>query len=542
MVVLNFAAPSEVAAGATSTFSLLYTNSSTVALRNASLMVTLPADVFLVGQPQGEQTETVSLGDIAAGSSGKQDFTLLSTAEAGSIVQVSSTLSYTTDASPSKSFSASNIGSIAVGAPIIELAISTPANVFAGQNFTTKISYKNTTGQTIDGVEITMQYPQGFSFAQATPTPILPGDTSWNIGSLAAGAQGTILIAGNVTGENTALYSISGSATESVSGGSYTVTAEAANVAITAPPLMIGAVLNDDPSYVAGLNDSLDYRIMYANTTDTTFQNVVVTATLEGGMFDLTSVQSNAAFNSRTNTLTWYVANTPALAAVTPGTSSSLDIKLKTESSFPITSATDKDFTLGLHLTINSPTVPAGTVATSTSASADVVNKVGGVVAVNTVGYRYETGQAIENSGPYPPQVNQQTTYTIHWLVTNYSTDVKNVNVSAYLQSGASCTGEVTSTIASVPVCDLGTGEVTWTIPSLSAGTGVIGAPAEAVFQVANVPAVTQLGQAVPLLGETSLTATDGFTGATLSASANSIDTSIPEDGAVTTNNRNVTQ
>ena len=72
-------------------------------------------------------------------------------------------------------------------------------------------------------------------------------------------------------------------------------------------------------------------------------------------MFDFTSVQSNAAFNSRTDTLTWYMANTPALAAVTPGTSRTLDFKLKTKSSFPITSATDKDFTLGLHLTINSP-------------------------------------------------------------------------------------------------------------------------------------------------------------------------------------------
>jgi hypothetical protein len=300
--------------------------------------------------------------------------------------------------------------------------------------------------------------------------------------------------------------------------------------------------VNNSPGYIAKLNDFLDYKITYTNLSNTTFQDVAITAALSGAMFDLSSVQSDAAFNSRNNTLTWYTANTPELASIVPGATGSVDLRVKTKSSFKISSAADKNFALGLHLTVSSPTVPAGTSASSTSASADVTNKVGGVVAIGAIGYRYETGQAIKNSGPYPPKVNQETTYTIHWRVTNYSTNVESVNISAYLQSGTLCTGRVTSTISAVPVCNQATGAVTWTIPSISAGTGVLGAPIEAVFQVENAPAVNQLGQIVTLLGKTSLTATDEFTGAALAASADPVRTDIPDDKAVTATERNVTQ
>ncbi len=541
-VSLDFAAPSEVATGDPFALSVLYTNSSTVPLRNASLVVALPSGVFFSGQPASQQTETIALGDIAAGYSGEENVALLAAASASNVVQVSSTLSYVTDASRGVSFSTSNKTSFAVGAPVVSLAISAPTNVFAGQNFTSVVSYKNVTAHPIDGVSIAMQYPQGFVFSSAAPTPAFPGNSIWNIGSLAQGAGGTITITGAVSGKSTALYSLSGTASEAVGSSSYTIAAQAANIAITASPLAVSAVLNNQPNYIAQLGDNLDYTITYANTSNITFKNVVVTAALSGAMFDLKSVQSNAAFNSNTNTLTWYAANTPALASVAPGTTGTLDLRVNTKTAFPIATAADKNFALGLHLGINSLTVPAGTAATSTAASSNVSNKMGGVIAISAVGYRYEPTVAIKNSGPYPPKVNQPTTYTIHWNVKNYSTDASNVTVSAYLQSGTTCTGEIVSNVSVQPSCDPSTGEVTWTIPGVAAGTGIIGAPVEAVFQVENTPAVNQIGQTITLLGKTSVTATDNFTGATLSASADPVGTDLPNDPAVTAVNRDVTQ
>ena len=541
-VGLDAVAPSAVIAGNPFVFSVLYINSSTVTLRNASLAIALPDNVFFSGEPQSERVKTISLGDVAAGFSGSQDFTILAATAPGSVMQVSSTLSYATDASHGALFGTSYEAGIAVSAATIGLTISAPANVFAGQDFTTTVFYKNTTGSPVDGAKITMQYPSGFTFTESSPTPAFPGNTVWNLGTLAPGASGTIVITGNMAGQSTALYSLAGTASEDVSGVSYAIAASAANIAITAAPLTIGATLNNDPNYIAGLNDYLDYEITYANLSNFAFDNVAITAVLQGVMFDPSSVQSDASFNSRTGTLTWYPANTPELAAIEPGASGSVELKIKTRTSFPIASSADKDFTLGLHLAINSPTVPPNTAATSTSAFGDVTNKVGGVVALAAVGYRYETGVKIVNTGPYPPTVDQTTMYTIHWRLTDYSTDLSNVSMSAYLQSGTTCTGKIMSTISAMPVCNPETGEVTWNIPAVAAGTGVLSAPVEAVFQVENTPAVNQFQETIPLLGKTSLTATDNFTNRTLQASADPVGTDIPNDPNVTVTSRTVTE
>ena len=187
MVTLNFARAERGCRWSHIYLFPLYTNSSTVALRNASLMVTLPADVFLVGQPQGERRpRRFPLGisrRVVPGNKILRFFRRPRRERLGGELDV---ILYDR-CFPSASFPRRIQGVSLLGRDI-ELAVSAPANVFSGQNFTTQISYRNTTGQRVDGAQITMQYPQGFAFAEASPTPVFPGDTVWNIGTLAAGA------------------------------------------------------------------------------------------------------------------------------------------------------------------------------------------------------------------------------------------------------------------------------------------------------------------------------------------------------------------
>jgi hypothetical protein len=91
-----------------------------------------------------------------------------------------------------------------------------------------------------------------------------------------------------------------------------------------------------------------------------------------------------------------------------------------------------------------------------------------------------------------------------------------------------------------LPNCDPATGQVTWTIPSVPATTGVVSDPAEAVFQVVNTPAVNQVGTNVVLLGPATFTATDEFTSSTVSETAPAVDTSLPQDKTKTSGSRQV--
>ena len=83
--------------------------------------------------------------------------------------------------------------------------------------------------------------------------------------------------------------------------------------------------------------------------------------------------------------------------------------------------------------------------------------------------------------------------------------------VSASLQSGTTCTGVIKSNMPTAPICDSGTGMVTWAIPTVPATTGITGPPAEAIFQVENTPAVNQVGNTVTLLGGSTLQATEPY-------------------------------
>jgi hypothetical protein len=270
-----------------------------------------------------------------------------------------------------------------------------------------------------------------------------------------------------------------------------------------------------------------------------TLASVNITANLVGQMYDFASLQTNGSFNSKTDTITWVAANAPALASVAPGQSGSVTFSIKTKNSFPIKLPSDKNYTLNLSGTVQSPTVLPNTSGTSTISVVTAQNKIAGAIALTAKGYW--------QSGPYPPKVDQPTMYTIDWAITNYSTDAQNIIVSAYLQSGASFIGETTSsTTASssvpAPVYNPGTGLITWTIPSIAAGTGIVDAPVSTSFTVSNTPAVNQVGSDITLLGATSLSATDAFTGGAFSVTTNPLTTALPDDKTLGTGLHQVTQ
>ncbi|MGD1003658.1 MAG: hypothetical protein ABR884_03745, partial [Minisyncoccia bacterium] len=179
------------------------------------------------------------------------------------------------------------------------------------------------------------------------------------------------------------------------------------------------------------------------------------------------------------------------------------------------------------------PTVIPNAAGTNTTSVTALTSKVGGEITLAANGYYKEASSSIVNTGPYPPAVNQPTEYTIHWDIANYATDATSVTVSAYLQSGTTFIGAATSTglaSTSLPTYNAGTGEVTWTTPFIPATTGVIGPPVTAIFQVRNTPAVNQVRQTVTLMGPTTLTATDVYTGAAVTVTAPAITTQLPND------------
>jgi uncharacterized repeat protein (TIGR01451 family) len=531
-VTVSFDKPDQVYVGDPFTFSVLLSNNSQSIIRNANIELVLPDGFYFVGQSSDTRAMPESVGDINIGDVvPKQDFHIISTGQQNSVGRIVVKVIYQSDSTGKTQFETDNSADVINGSPALGINFILPQNVFSGQSFPMVINYKNNTSHDIPNATLQLSYPSTFIFLTSTLAPILSNGNSWNIGTVKAFQTGSITITGILSGPSNTSYPFSGSISSNISGSNYTFDNESANVSIAQSPLSISISLNNTSTYIGSLGDYLGYTLTYQNNSNIALQNVVIQAILQGNMYDFSNFTSNGSLNSLTNTVTWSQANDSDLALLNPGQSGSVQMGLNIKKSFPTNGG--KNYKLKVQATITSPTIPQNTSASSTIGMASLQNKIGGLINITSNGYRNDLGSGITNNGPYPPQVNQQTQYTIHWKITNYSTDVSNVTVSAYLQPGSVWTGQVKSNINILPTYDSTTGLVTWVIPGLSAGVGVNSPQAEAVFQIANTPSVNQVGQQVTLIGQTNLTALDTFTGQQLQSSADQVTSYLGNDSSV---------
>jgi len=148
-------------------------------------------------------------------------------------------------------------------------------------------------------------------------------------------------------------------------------------------------------------------------------------------MFDFSTLDTDASYRSLDNTLVWNASNAPDLALIPAGGSGSVDFDIRVKNSYPIKRLNDKNFTLGILAEIESPTVPYFVAAKKTVNSLKLETKVTGQVKVDAKAYFRDATAGILNEGPFPPKVNRATNFTVHWLITNYGTDISGIEVKA---------------------------------------------------------------------------------------------------------------
>ncbi len=541
--------PANIFVGDQFDLSITLTNNSGSAMQNASVAIVLPSGVVSTDSPS-QRVITQPLNTIDPGAVSHKDFHLVATSGANTVFHITAKVIYNADGSSAQFENDGGID-IPLGQPAVTASVSAPASVFSGQNFPIVVNYINNTDHVIPNMSIAMQYPPGFTFSNASSSLTPNGNSSWSMGAIPAQGSGAITINGDIVGPSGGSYSMGATILEVIGNQPYTIVNPTANVALAESPLSLALSANNSQSYVSKTGDSLNYVLTFTNNATIAFQNIVISAKLAGSMFDFSSLTSNGSFNSVADTITWNGAASPQLLSLAPGQSGSVNFYIRTKSAFPIRLLSDKNYSVSVSARLQSPTVPPGTAASSTISIANLTTKLGGSIVLAAKAYHREPtagvggslgASGIANAGPYPPKVNQPTQYTIHWLLTNYATDADNVTLSAYLQSGTTCTGKLLAPASTTLACNPGNGQVTWQIPVVAATTGISGKPLEAVFQVTNTPAVNQIGQMVTLVGPATLSATDGFTSSTMQSSVGPITTALPDDASVSTNNRGVTQ
>ena len=509
-------------------------------LKGAKLSLTLPPTIVAVGADTGKTIVTRTIGDMGAGSVNSEKISLIAVSGESTLQELSITGSYQLSPGGSR-FEKTKASTVPINSSGILFDIKTPKEVFSGEEFEIDVTYKNTSDTAFPDARLTLTSPPAFTKTSATPQPD-SGTGVWQIGSISPGSEGSFIVKGKLEGPASSFFEFHTMLESNVLGTFYTVSEKSAAITVATSPLLLNVTVNGAANYVANLNEDLGYSLSYSNTTNTALQDVVVRARLSGSLFDLATVSGGAFLRAADDTLIWNTANVPELASLAPGVSGHVDFRIKTRPAYPIQRAGDKNFTLKVAAEIESPTIPQFVGATKTSTRVDNEVKIAGAINVNAKALFRDAVSGIVNHGPFPPKVGQATQFTIHWILTNFATDVEKVEVRSFLGGNVRVVGTPTSNVGTTPVYNDRTQEIIWDINRLSATQGVIDPHPEAVFQVELTPSVIQVGTSPTLVQGTSATANDLFTGKVLQASDNVLTTELSDDPTIVSGNTQVVQ
>lgn len=540
-VSLDFTRPGDVFIGKPFTLAVSYSNSSDQVLKNAKFSIILPSEISFLGKPPDQRVLEEPIGDVGPGSITPETLNLIALGGTQSFKQITAKLRYNLVNSQNIQFESSKTFDLSLGLPAVSLTVAVPQSANSGENFDAKIKLQNNTGEDIKNIKLKLSYPPVFNFLKADKDGAV-NNQEWTFSALDKGQTDGVIVNGNLLGADLARYQFGASLSADYMGQTYAIDNQNADIAISPSPLSLSLKINgsDPASYMARAGDDINYQVIYKNNSSVPLSNLKLTAGMVGEMFDFSTISANAIFNSITNVLTWTQQNASDLAVLASGEERAISFRIKLKESFPIRRLGDKNFSLKLNLSLESPTVPPGVAAQKTVTISQAETKITGQADVKAIGYFYDAASGILNKGPYPPTANQKTQYSIHWKVTNYSTDITGAVVSATVAPGVNFTGQVKSNSDTKPTFDQATGLITWNLGSVPATKGILSPAFEAIFQIEYTPSNLQIGQEVTLLGETKLDAQDAFTGRAMMALSPSITSFLKEDPKISATDRGV--
>lgn len=515
-ITFAFLGPDEAKAGEVKEFHFVLNNDSRVSLQEVTIEIKLPEGVIAVEHPE-QSILLYDLGEAVPQFSKDEVINLLITGEPKTVKNIQATLRYRPK-TISSVFEKEEIKTVLISGSSFRLELVTPNQVFAEQSFPLEINWENLSNYTFDNIEIRAEWPAGFIFQESNPeiSPEVSGYNEWSLGELSSASHGKIIIKGFITGQPSQTKRIIlhlGMLKENIF---LPLAKTEGYVTLIRNPLLISSLVNGEIVHNADLGETLNFVINYQNNYSAALRTLTVNAVFSGDVFDFSTLKAAAGvFSSRLNTLTWSGTRVPQLYALNPGEQGSLQFSVKLKKDWPMKSQAQKNIVLEVRTTIESSNIPEG-LEVSELPRAATLNTIkinsGSEVVIGS--YFRDAPSGIANSGKLPLKANEPTDFTIHWKLVNSFNALKDITVKTTLPLWAGFTGQISGDYGqNPPYYDSATQEVSWTLDSIPAGSGVLTKASEAIFQIKITPSSSQVNQEIDLISQTIFTATDAFTG-----------------------------
>jgi Domain of unknown function DUF11 len=511
---LTIQGPTTIAGGDTVPLKLTIVNKNPVAIDNAVIQIDFPESTRNASNTlEAYPRYTENLGRIESGETVTRSLRAVLFGGAGQTVTLPAAFSYTTTGT-NANFKKKASYTLGISTTPLELSLNTLSETVSGKPITFSLTVRSNATLPLENVVLAGTFPFGFS---VTSSSVPLTGSSFLLGTMAPGSSKTVTLTGVLSGqeqeERVFHFDVGTAKSRTDTALAVTYMKQEAAITLTAPFINTTLVINGDssPTPILKAGVSQNVTLSYANTLSTAVNNLTVAVTIAGSAVDYESIRSTQGFyRSGDRTIVFSQDRDPSLANFAPGASGVGSFSFKTLSS------TGSSPTVTFTVSVAGTRVGQSNVPEQVQASLSRIAKVitGVVLSADAL---YSTG-SIPNTGPIPPQPDQQTSYTIRWTVRNPGSAVADGSVTATLPSYVTYTNK-TSGSGSL-VYDPSARKLTWKMGELPQG-----GTAQTDFQIVLTPSTSQIGNSPMLISTSNFSGHDRFAGIPVQATANPVDT-----------------
>jgi len=511
-VKLEIEGPNQVSVGDEVIYKLKYSNDTKLDLNNMTFKFIYPDDSVVLkdGVVVKDLSETFTLDQLSPGQEAEREFKAFLVGDRGNIKTAKAELSYGAGSLKTVFEKNTSLSTTIIGLPV-SLTLSAPPNSVPGQAISYVLDYRNESSDDIYDLRFEFDYPDGFSFQRSTPSPNT-GNYVWLVPVLKKSNGGRISITGPLNGKEGETKNILVLLKRKI-GDQYVNYEKAETSSVIADSLLNAEVLvNDSSDYSAFAGDDLNYVVKYSNSSNYNLVGVNLTIKLEGEMYDISSLDTKGGYyDNSNNTITWNASTVSDFANLAPNKKGQVSFRIKLKNSIPSGVSGSKNLFVRASARLSTPNVPSGVGGDEIFAESNVVTKISTQPTLKQTVYYNDP--AFGSSGPLPPEAGKETSFTVHWQITNPGNDMSGVKITGILPAGVSWKSVVSvGSGQPEPTFNKNTSEVVWNLGVLPQGVGVTGAKYEASFQITIKPSINQKGSPVLIIKDSKLSGVDTFT------------------------------
>ncbi len=523
---------------------LQITNRNNSPLELVDLVIEYPKSSQNTSSEDNEHIR-ISLGTIPAGGIKNENVKFTLFGEQGSTRQIKISLEYRVEGS-NAIFVKDKLYDISISSTPINLSIDAPNEASSNQDFTLGVKAILNATKPASGILLKVDYPIGFEFASANPAPSL-GNNIWYLGDMAPGAERNISILGKMLdvfdGEQKVFRVWSGSQSSAdkslidvvFNSLEHPVLIKKSSVEAR---LLVNGVYQRE--YAIDTKTPIQGQIQWTNNLETKIDNLKIQAKISGNAVNRNTISAGQGFyDSSQNTITWDKNSQSKFVEVNPGDTGSVSFSLSPSSLFSSSGGIISSPIINIDVSVTGEQAQNGGATTELSSSESKIIRIISDVGLSTKALYYSGPFA--NSGPIPPKVEQKTTYTITWSLSNTSNSISKAQVSSTLPPWIRFVGTFSPNTEDLTYDDT-TKAIVWNIGTIQRGTGITESGKEVSFQVELNPSLSQIGTAPVLINDTVLTGHDDFANVDVRVNKTSLDTRLLNDSNLPANGGRVVQ